>query len=87
MSSKSRRSIPGPRGLAPISSAQSARSKTASASMPMLTWRSSGNSESSSSIATPSSASRERSEPSICSSMGCSLPNTSPEAIWGEVRA
>lgn len=45
-----------------------------------LTSRSSGYRLSSSSMATPSSASRERSLPSSCSEMGWSLPYTSPDA-------
>ena len=81
ISSRSARSIPGPRGFAPMSRAQSASANTSSGSMPMFTSRSSGNSESSSSIATPSSASRERSEPRRRSATGWSWPYTSPEAI------
>ena len=64
MSSKSPRSIPGPRGLAPINSAQSASANTFLQSMPMSTSLNNGNKESSSSIATPSSAVLLRSLPS-----------------------
>jgi hypothetical protein len=50
-----------------------------------LTSRSSGYRESSSSMATPSRASRERSLPMSCSAMGWSLPYTSPEASCARV--
>uniref|UniRef100_A0A0A9CTD8 Mdh6 n=1 Tax=Arundo donax TaxID=35708 RepID=A0A0A9CTD8_ARUDO len=46
----------------------------------MLTSRSNGYSESSSSIATPSSACNDLSEPSNLSAIGWSGPKTSPDA-------
>ena len=50
------------------------------------TSRRSGYRESSSSMATPSSAPALRSLPSMCSAMGWSCPNTSPDASCGAGR-
>jgi len=82
-SSRSLRSMPGPRGRAPTSSAMSASLNATSASSVATMPASSGNAQSSSSIITPLSAACAFSigSSSICRITGWSLPSISPEAM------
>ena len=79
-SSRSPRSMPGPRGRAPTSRARLTPSKMVFASAPVSTPASVGNAQSSSSITTPSSVFRAGSISSSRSSIGVSLPSRSPLA-------
>ena len=80
-SSRSPRSMPGPRGRAPTSSARLTPSKTVFASSPICTPASVGNAQSSSSMTTPSSAFRAGVISSSRSSTGVSGPSSAPLAM------
>ena len=80
-SSRSERSMPGPRGRAPTSSATLQPSKAAFTSSKMSILRSSGNAQSSSSIAVPSAALTASGISSRLSSTGVSGPSIWPLAI------
>src|SRR6201995_3513802 len=79
-SSRSPRSMPGPRGRAPTSNARFTPSKILFGSAPICTPDSSGNAQSSSSITTPSSALRAGSISSSRSSIGRAGPRSGPAA-------
>ena len=79
-SSRSPRSMPGPRGRAPTSSAWLTPSKTTRGSSPISTLASVGNAQSSSSMTTPSSVFSAGVISSSRSSIGVSLPSRSPFA-------
>ena len=79
-SSRSPRSMPGPRGRAPTSRARFTPLKILLASAPISTPASSGNAQSSSSITTPSRALRAGSISSSRSSIGRSGPSSDPLA-------
>ncbi|KAH0937453.1 hypothetical protein HID58_004914 [Brassica napus] len=82
MSNKAARSIPGPRGFAPMRRAHSTSWNTSYGSVPISTSLNKGNKESSSSIATPSRAWIDLSDPRSFKAMGWSGPNTEPEASY-----
>ena len=79
-SSRSLRSMPGPRGRAPTSRARLTPSKIFSGSEPISTPASVGKAQSSSSITTPSRAFRAGSISSSCSWIGRSAPSSEPLA-------
>ena len=79
-SSRSLRSMPGPRGLEPTRSAMSVPSKATFGSSVATMPRSSGNAQSSISMTTPRRASMAGGISSSCSTTGRSAPSMAPEA-------